>query len=117
MTATSMYQQPLKSAYQHLANRSIFSLPFQPLTTDGVSTVTSREQLDTEAAIHRVLSTSSSSTPELRKNEHGQFIGALFFGLSAPYTALDASRPWLLFWSLHSFDIMGVALDQGNKDR
>jgi hypothetical protein len=121
LPSTSLSESGLSHSIQltipPLANLSIFALPFLPAPTDGVSTATSREQLDTEAAIHRVLSTSASSAPDLRKAEHGQYIGSLFFGLPAPFTALDASRPWLLFWSLHSFDLMGVALDQGNKDR
>jgi len=33
------------------------------------------------------------------------------------YTSLDASRPWLLYWVLHSFALLGGELDRPGKAR
>lgn len=30
---------------------------------------------------------------------------------------LDASRPWLIYWSLHSLLTLGISLDQSSKSR
>jgi protein farnesyltransferase subunit beta len=53
----------------------------------------------------------------LRKMEHMQFFQSLFFKMPPPYVSLDASRPWLMYWTVHSWDLLGIALDQGTKDR
>ncbi len=32
-------------------------------------------------------------------------------------SGLDASRPWLMFWTVHSWDLLGVRSTSENKDR
>lgn len=56
-------------------------------------------------------------SPVLEKNSHVQYLAKNLFKLPAPFVSLDASRPWMLYWILHSFDLLGVALDQATKDR
>ena len=53
----------------------------------------------------------------LEKNSHVQYLAKSLFSLPAPFQSLDASRPWMMYWICHSFDLLGVALDQGTKDR
>ncbi|WRT69034.1 uncharacterized protein IL334_006017 [Kwoniella shivajii] len=109
---------------------SIYTLPSTPLPSNSHPTATLYEQLDTESVISSLftvlsppsdatsISTDSDNVPTtLRKNEHTQFLASTFFKLPGKFVSLDASRPWLVFWSVHSLDILGVALDQNTKDR
>jgi protein farnesyltransferase subunit beta len=128
---------------QYLAhNPSIFSLPHVAHPSDQVPSDTLDEQAETERVISELLLTTAppvfpnvkrgakttgagggggaGAAPTgtvLRKGDHLGFFQQLFFKLPAHYVALDASRPWLMYWSVHSFDLMGVALDQNTKDR
>jgi protein farnesyltransferase subunit beta len=125
----------------HEVNPSIFSLPHVPLPSNAFATPTLTEQAETEHFISDLLSlfsptpspssaptppathntgadaVSTTRLPALRKGEHAMFLSSTFFKLPAAYVSLDASRPWLMFWSVHSLDLLGVALDQGTKDR
>ncbi|WWC73123.1 uncharacterized protein I206_107089 [Kwoniella pini CBS 10737] len=102
---------------------SIYSLEPTPLPTNSHPSATLDEQQETESIISSIFSYLASPTTDsdqktiLRKNEHTQFLASTFFKLPGKFVALDASRPWLIFWSVHSLDILGVALDQGTKDR
>ncbi|WWC91231.1 uncharacterized protein L201_006173 [Kwoniella dendrophila CBS 6074] len=102
---------------------SIYTLPSIPLPSNSHPTATLEEQQETESLISSLFgllpppAQSENSTTTLRKNEHTQFLASTFFKLPGKFVSLDASRPWLVFWSIHSLDILGVALDQGTKDR
>lgn len=97
---------------------SIFKLDLDPYPTDGLTTETSITQSETEQTILHTLRTSPPSPPTvLNRNVHASYIGKSLMSLPAPYVSLDASRPWLMYWSLHSFDILGIGLDQVMKDR
>lgn len=47
---------------------------------------------------------------QLFAEKHIQFIrkGLVDEGLPEPYVSLDASRPWLIYWSLHALDLLDV---------
>ncbi|RSH95268.1 CAAX farnesyltransferase (FTase) subunit beta [Saitozyma podzolica] len=102
---------------------SIYSLPHTPLPSNAHPSATLSEQSETEQLIADLLAltTPVDATGDdatiLRKEEHTQFLASTFFKLPAGYVALDASRPWLMFWTVHSLDILGVGLDQNTKDR
>ncbi|KAL7423783.1 CAAX farnesyltransferase (FTase) subunit beta [Cryptotrichosporon argae] len=112
---------------------SIFDLlPHSPHPSDGQeqTSPTLLEQRKTERTLAALLTSippahvpgSLSTVPKgtgtmLRKSEHVQWLAQLFYKLPAAYVSLDASKPWLMFWTVHSLDLMGVALDQGTKDR
>ncbi|KAG1763814.1 terpenoid cyclases/protein prenyltransferase alpha-alpha toroid [Suillus placidus] len=54
----------------------------------------------------------------LQKDAHLQFlIRNLIQGFPSRYINEDASQPWLLYWTLQSFSVMGVALDPNNKQK
>ncbi|CED83709.1 Beta subunit of farnesyltransferase [Phaffia rhodozyma] len=91
--------------------------------TDGVQTETSDVQLNTEAFLSTLIDLHKStlgfdgSPPPLAKQNHVQFLARNLFGLPAAYVSLDASRPWMVYWILHSFDILGIALDEVTRER
>ncbi|KAL1408783.1 CAAX farnesyltransferase (FTase) subunit beta [Vanrija albida] len=108
---------------------SVFSFPpGGQFPSDGVFTPTLEDQRDTEDAIAELLLTLSPAkvasepathdgTTALRKNEAAQFMGPHLFKCPPGYTALDASKPWLMYWVLHSLDLLGIALDEETKKR
>ena len=46
--------------------------------------------------------------PPLERDAHISFLVRALDGLSSSYASLDASRPWLLYWTLHSLDLLGA---------
>lgn len=107
---------------------SVFSLPRTPVPSDGVYTDTLLEQRETEERLADVLtdvppalvprdSSTAGGTTVLRKSEHGVFLASTFYRLPAPYVALDASRPWLMYWTVHSLDLLGIGMDPATTER
>ncbi|KAL7416623.1 terpenoid cyclases/protein prenyltransferase alpha-alpha toroid [Mrakia frigida] len=76
-----------------------------------------RESLSLQGKISSQADRVFCCSPVLEKNSHVQYLAKNLFKLPAPFVSLDASRPWMLYWILHSFDLLGVALDQATKDR
>ncbi|XP_064600059.1 LOW QUALITY PROTEIN: protein farnesyltransferase subunit beta-like [Liolophura sinensis] len=80
---------------------------------DNVSTVSSREQEKVEQSVDEAYETFKShaefepSLPELDRKQHCAFLWKGLENLSESYDCLDASRPWLCFWILHSLEILG----------
>ncbi|BEI81978.1 hypothetical protein CcaverHIS002_0211380 [Cutaneotrichosporon cavernicola] len=112
--------------WQHsILQSSRFIAP--PYPGDGVYTKTLDDQRDTEDAIVDVVDRQSpadvpraglqDATTILRSPEHVRFLGSTLFSLPAAYVALDASKPWLIFWTVHSYDVLGVLLPQEIKNR
>lgn len=100
---------------------SITSLPWMPLPSNSHPTDTLYEQAQTEDLLKTLLETitplDGTKPTVLRRGEHNVFLGSTLFKLPGGYVALDASKPWLLFWTMHSLDILGIALDQEMKKR
>lgn len=64
------------------------------------------------------LTTEPPAPPKLlAKGLHASYFGKYLLKLPAPYASLDASRPWLMYWCLHGFDLLGVALDMPMRQR
>ncbi|PVF99368.1 terpenoid cyclases/Protein prenyltransferase [Serendipita vermifera] len=84
---------------------------------DGLSTPTSDLQIKTEKDLQQVY----SATPKpltLQRMRHFNWLKPLIFqGLPAGYKSQDASQPWLLFWIVQSFQLMGAGLDPQTKQR
>jgi protein farnesyltransferase subunit beta len=55
--------------------------------------------------------------PKLEKNLHVNYLGKNLFQLPGAFVSLDASRQWMVYWILHSLDVLGIALDDGTKAR
>ncbi|EIW65846.1 hypothetical protein TREMEDRAFT_74941 [Tremella mesenterica DSM 1558] len=125
---------------------SIYTLPQVHLSSNGQPSDTFIEQSETERIISQLLLTRpppalQAITPleitnsgengegekkddtlqveltKLRTQEHATFLGKWFFSLPAGVISLDASRPWLMFWVVHSLDLLGVILPQPFRDR
>lgn len=84
---------------------------------DGCPTATSFIQEKTE----KELKEAYDSVPKpliLQRMRHFQWLKVLLFqGLPARYKSQDASQPWLMFWIINSFQLMGVQLDVATKQR
>ena len=118
---------------------SIHALPHTPFLSDNHPTATAVEQEETEQLIEALLdsvpplevtaeqngkaeakiepSNGDVQKTSLRTAEHQKFLASTLFRLPAPYVALDASRPWLVYWTVHSLDILGIGLDDELRAR
>ncbi|XDV42229.1 hypothetical protein PO909_010936 [Leuciscus waleckii] len=77
---------------------------------DGVQTVTSKEQRKVECSIQEVYSVyqqiHTSPQPALLREQHYHYLKKGLRHLSDTYECLDASRPWLCYWILHSLELL-----------
>ncbi|KAK7682154.1 hypothetical protein QCA50_014741 [Cerrena zonata] len=93
----------------------------RPTPTDGFPSPTSDLQIQTEnilKARHPSIPSDSGTSGVLQRNSHLQFLlRNLIQGFPARYTSQDASQPWLIFWTLQGFSVLGVSLDERNKKR
>uniref|UniRef100_G3NYA5 Protein farnesyltransferase subunit beta n=1 Tax=Gasterosteus aculeatus aculeatus TaxID=481459 RepID=G3NYA5_GASAC len=84
--------------------------PAEKFADDGVETVTSVEQRKVEQSIEEVISVykqiHSVPQPTLLREQHYQYLKKGLRHLSDAYECLDASRPWLCFWILHSLELL-----------
>uniref|UniRef100_A0A6Q2X0Q3 Protein farnesyltransferase subunit beta n=1 Tax=Esox lucius TaxID=8010 RepID=A0A6Q2X0Q3_ESOLU len=82
----------------------------EKFTDDGVETVTSMEQKKVERSIQEVISVykqmHSFPQPTLLRDQHYQYLKKGLRHLSDSYECLDASRPWLCYWILHSLELL-----------
>ncbi|OBZ72750.1 Protein farnesyltransferase subunit beta [Grifola frondosa] len=88
--------------------------------TDGYATPTSHIQAATEQILRSHLPSASEANqgPVLQKNIHLQYLlRNLVQGFPERYTSQDASQPWLIFWTLQGFSVLGVGLDDQTKKR
>lgn len=49
--------------------------------------------------------------PLLTRSKHISFLKKCLTHLSSGYECLDASRPWLCYWILHSLELLEVSLE------
>ena len=97
----------------------------KPTPIDGYPTPTSDLQFTTENILRaRYDSVKASTTefssegPVLHRNAHLQFLlRNLIQGFPARYISQDASQPWLFFWTLQGFSVLGVGLDEVTRRR
>ncbi|KZT05705.1 terpenoid cyclases/Protein prenyltransferase [Laetiporus sulphureus 93-53] len=99
---------------------------FRSTPIDGYPTQTSDLQASTEDIFIQQLPLSafeggaraSAQGPTLHRDLHLQLLlRNLLQGFPQRYTSQDASQPWLLFWTLQGFSVLGVALDDKTKKR
>ncbi|CBQ70127.1 related to RAM1-protein farnesyltransferase, beta subunit [Sporisorium reilianum SRZ2] len=61
------------------------------------------------------------STPKptllLERQAHVNFLTKMLEPLPGAYTAFDTNRSWLLYWILHSYDLLSVSLDPKGRAR
>lgn len=49
---------------------------------------------------------------ELRKMRHVKYVLGGIDSLASYWTSLDASKPWLCYWILHSLDLLGYKIPE-----
>lgn len=99
---------------------TVLTHPWVPTPSDGLVTDTLTTQHETEKTISELLTThmSSFTPPVLERSQHMDYLlGVFTHPLPAGYVALDASRPWLLYWTLHSLALLDGELDADASDR
>ncbi|CAJ0762312.1 15701_t:CDS:2, partial [Entrophospora sp. SA101] len=83
---------------------------------DGVATETSIAQSKTEASVYHIYKaaqeTSLLKTIKLNREEHIDYVLKGLKGLEKYFVGLDASKPWLCYWMLHSLDLLGHKIDK-----
>ncbi|KAI6023487.1 terpenoid cyclases/protein prenyltransferase alpha-alpha toroid [Pisolithus marmoratus] len=67
--------------------------------------------LETESILYKHLPTNPESPPPLQRNQHLQFL------VKNLVQGIPIAQPWLLFWTLQSFSVLGVALDPDSKQK
>ncbi|EIW52190.1 terpenoid cyclases/Protein prenyltransferase [Trametes versicolor FP-101664 SS1] len=91
---------------------------YSPTPIDGYSTPTSTLQASTENVIKSHILPAGGAQPELQKRSHFEFLlRNLRQGFPERYVSQDASQPWLIYWTLHGFSILGAGLDDVTKKR
>lgn len=78
---------------------------------DGMSTDTSAEQRKVEQSVlvnYEAFKEVANLSPKIRlyRDQHIQYLKKGLRHLSEAYTCLDASRPWLCFWIVHSLELL-----------
>lgn len=86
---------------------------------DGVSTKTSDEQTEVEESVSHIYSachgrTRLKETFPLHRVRHINYLRRGLMVLPENFQCLDASRPWLCYWILHSLNLLG---DQIPRDQ
>ncbi|SGY60511.1 BQ5605_C007g04443 [Microbotryum silenes-dioicae] len=100
---------------------SVLTHPWIATPTDGIlDSDTLDAQLQVEHTISTLLTKQMTSflPATLDRSSHFNYLtGMLSHPLPAPFVALDASRPWLLYWTLHSLALLDAELDQAALQR
>ncbi|KAG0030419.1 hypothetical protein BGZ81_002706 [Podila clonocystis] len=87
---------------------------------DSFPTESSQLQLETEESIRRAFFSYTPESPmptplasiELRKMRHVKYVLGGIDSLASYWTSLDASKPWLCYWILHSLDLLGYKIPE-----
>lgn len=99
---------------------TVLTAPWIQTPSDGVESETLDTQIETENIITAVLTEhmGSGASPLLQTSSHTAYLTRLLKSpLPMPFTGLDASRPWLLYWTVHSLALFDGELDPTAKSR
>eukprot|EP00794_Sanderia_malayensis_P017786 gene17787-19563_t len=83
---------------------------------DGVETETSINQIQVEKSLikcYAAFSDVKDMNPQIHlfRDRHIEYLKKGLHHLSSSYACLDASRPWLCYWILHSLELLDVPID------
>ncbi|MQL88388.1 hypothetical protein Taro_020946 [Colocasia esculenta] len=86
-------------------------------------TVTQRDQLGVEAKVFEILRSLNGASPQTRsimlelwRDKHIEFLTKGLKHLGPSFCVLDANRPWLCYWILHSLALLGDSVDSELED-
>ncbi|CAL9157862.1 unnamed protein product [Musa hybrid cultivar] len=115
-SSTPMESSPNRSS-------SSVSPPPSPSDRQGRLTTTQLEQLRVEQEVygiyrlfHGVAPHTRSFTLELWRDKHIEFLTRGLKQLGPNYHVLDANRPWLCYWIIHSITLMGESVNSELED-
>ncbi|XP_054803726.1 protein farnesyltransferase subunit beta [Prosopis cineraria] len=81
-------------------------------------TVTQRDQWIVESQVHKIYEQFANLPPnaqsvmlELQRDRHLEFLEKGLRNLGSAFCVLDANRPWLCYWILHSIALLGESVD------
>lgn len=92
------------------------SIDDQRYNDDNHPTASSEEQKKVESSIDCFFKTARTTVkieegfPRLQRERHVAYLMKGLSNLPQPYQDLDASRPWLCYWILHSLELLEVTL-------
>ncbi|XP_002735484.1 protein farnesyltransferase subunit beta-like [Saccoglossus kowalevskii] len=94
----------------------------QRFVADGVPTASSIEQERVEASVGELferfsIDSDANPNPLLYKDRHIHYLLKGLKNLSESYECLDASRPWLCYWILHSLYLLGEQISEEQSSR
>ncbi|KAJ8649763.1 hypothetical protein MRB53_002786 [Persea americana] len=80
--------------------------------------ITQQEQVHVEQKVFEIFKILDGVSPhtqslmlEIWRDKHIEFLTRGLRGLAPSYSVLDANRPWLCYWILHSLALLGVPID------
>uniref|UniRef100_A0A1B6DT40 Protein farnesyltransferase subunit beta n=1 Tax=Clastoptera arizonana TaxID=38151 RepID=A0A1B6DT40_9HEMI len=106
-------KKPFLNEHLHIDSNNIVSERFDD---EGVFSQTSHEQITVEKSIERIYNIFlrtvelDPEAPVLEKNQHIAFLKQYLVYLPNSYQCLDASRPWLCYWIVHSLFLLNSSL-------
>jgi hypothetical protein len=103
----------LKEDKADMSSMSSMHLPMwlrqeTPLIAEELDTESSELQIETAEECLPLLK--RVFPPSLNKAKHVSFLSSCLGRLPAGYAALDASRPWMLYWAISAFGALGEDL-------
>jgi len=81
---------------------------FPGMKTDGLETRSSMDQAEIERLCTELLDSCAPERAHLFRELHQSYLVRGLTNLPSGYASLDASRPWILFWILHSLELLGL---------
>lgn len=98
-----------------LTNDTPLTKMFTP--NEGLITTTSEDQEEVEEVIADILADFKhggnvirEEGPLLQREDHVAYLQRGLEGFSRGYAVLDASRPWLVYWTIHSLELLDAPI-------
>jgi protein farnesyltransferase subunit beta len=88
------------------------------MKVEGLETKTSDDQEDVEELIADIFSNFKAvreDGPLLERESHVRYLQAGLQGFGRGYSCLDASRPWLVYWTIHSLELLDAPIEAAHQ--
>ncbi|XP_027358658.1 protein farnesyltransferase subunit beta isoform X2 [Abrus precatorius] len=94
-----------------------------PSAAQPSPTVSQRDQWMVESQVFQIYHLFATIPPsaqslmmELQRDKHFEFVSKGLRHLGSSFSVLDASRPWLCYWIVHSIALLGESVDDELED-
>ncbi|XP_057447464.1 protein farnesyltransferase subunit beta [Lotus japonicus] len=92
-------------------------------TATATATVSQRDQWMVESQVFQIYQLFATIPPnaqslmvELQRDKHAEYLSKGLRHLGPAFSVLDANRPWLCYWILHSIALLGESIDDELED-